>query len=61
VRKKLVEKADNDCVDAYVLDYRPVFELGASLSANIEKLIVAEIHFGLVGLLDVHFVLAHGF
>ena len=35
-REELIEKADDDGVDADAFGFRPVFELGAGLRADVE-------------------------
>lgn len=58
-RKELIEKADDDCVDADAFGFRPVFELGACLRTDVEELWVGEVHTGFAGLLNIHFILVH--
>ena len=58
-REELIEKADDDGVDADAFGFRPVFELGAGLRADVKELRIREIHAGLAGLLNIDFVLIH--
>lgn len=58
-REELIEDADDDGVDAHAFGFRPLLELGAGLGADVDELRVGEVHAGLAGLLDVHFVLVH--
>ena len=56
-REELIEKADDDGVDADAFGFRPVFELGAGLRADVEELRIREIHASLAGLLNIDLVL----
>ena len=58
-REELIEKADDDGVDADAFGFGPVFELGAGLSTDVKELRVGEIHAGLAGLLNIYFILVH--
>jgi len=57
--EELVEEADDDGIDAHAFGFRPFLELCAGFCANVNQLRVGEIHAGLAGLLDVHFILVH--
>src|ERR1019366_2176571 len=45
-REELIEKADDDCVDADAFGFGPVFEFGASLRADVEELGISQVHTG---------------
>ena len=58
-REELIEKADDDSVDADAFGFGPVFELGARFGADVEELRFGDIHAGLAGLLYIDLILIH--
>ena len=56
-REELIEKADDDGVDADAFSFGPVFELGTGLGSNVEELGIGKIHASLAGLLNIDFIL----
>lgn len=58
-REELIEKANDDGVDADAFGFGPVFELGTGFGSDVEKLRIGEIHAGLAGLLNIDLILIH--